>query len=181
MKSAEEQLSTYKSVHLNPKNIRTHFVGVPLIIWSIFLLLNLIPVNFFAWDNPAISINVASAFAIGVLIYYFKLHARLAFGLTLFILPVLYTSHLVAEVQGAVWIAIAVFVIGWVFQLIGHKYEKAKPAFVDDLNQLLIGPFFLMAELYFMLGLEKELDKLISPMAVAKRRALETQRREARS
>ena len=181
MKSAEEQLSTYKSVHLNPKNIRTHFVGVPLIIWSIFLLLNLIPVNFFAWDDPAISINAASAFAIGVLIYYFKLHARLAIGLTLFILPVLYTSHLVTEVQGAVWIAIAVFVIGWVFQLIGHKYEKAKPAFVDDLNQLLIGPFFLMAELYFMLGLEKELDKQITPMAVAKRRALETLRREARS
>ncbi|SQH75609.1 conserved membrane protein of unknown function [Shewanella benthica] len=98
MKSAEEQLSTYKSVHLNPKNISTHFVGVPLIIWSIFLLLHLIPVNFFAWDDPAISINVASAFAIGVLIYYFKLHARLAIGLSLFIVPVLYTSHLVAEV-----------------------------------------------------------------------------------
>ena len=31
---------------------------------------------------------------------------------------------------------------------IGHGYEKAKPAFMDDLNQLLIGPFFLMAELF---------------------------------
>ncbi|MEI6859377.1 MAG: Mpo1-like protein [Shewanella sp.] len=181
MKSAEDQLSTYKSVHLNPKNIRTHFVGIPLIIWSIFLLLNLIPINFFVWDDPAIGINVASTFAIGVLIYYFTLHARLAIGLTLFILPVFYTSHWVTEVQGAVWIAIAVFVVGWVFQLIGHKYEKAKPAFVDDFNQLLIGPFFLMAELYFMLGWEKKLDKQITPMAVEKRRTLETLRREAKS
>ncbi|BAJ00918.1 Mpo1 family 2-hydroxy fatty acid dioxygenase [Shewanella violacea] len=178
MKSAEEQLSTYKSVHLNPKNIRTHFLGVPLIIWSIFLLLHLIPVNIFAWDDPAISINVASAFAIGVLIYYFKLHVGLGIGLALFILPVLYSSHLVAQMQGGVWIAVGVFVLGWVFQLIGHKYEKAKPAFIDDLNQLLIGPFFLMAELYFMLGLEKELDKQITAMAIAKRRDLETLRRE---
>jgi len=28
MKSAVEQLSTYKSVHLNPRNIRTHFIGI---------------------------------------------------------------------------------------------------------------------------------------------------------
>ncbi|ABV35766.1 protein of unknown function DUF962 [Shewanella sediminis HAW-EB3] len=180
MKSAEEQLSTYKSVHLNPKNIRTHFVGIPLIIWSLFLLLNLIPVKFFALDEPAISINVAGAFTIGVLIYYIRLHARLAIGLTLFIIPVLYTSHLVAQLLGAVWIALAVFVIGWVFQLIGHQYEKAKPAFVDDLNQLLIGPFFLMAEVYFMLGFEKQLDKRITPMAIDKRRVLETERRAAR-
>ncbi len=181
MKSAEEQLSTYKSVHFNPKNIKTHFVGIPMIIWSLFLLLNLIPLKFFALDEPAISINVATTFTIGVLIYYIRLHVRLAIGLSLFIIPVLYTSHLVAQLQGALWIAFAVFVIGWVFQLIGHKYEKAKPAFVDDLNQLLIGPFFLMAEVYFMLGLEKELDNRITPMAVDKRRVLETERRAART
>ena len=39
MKSAAEQLSTYKSVHLNQRNIQTHFIGIPLIIWSAFLLL----------------------------------------------------------------------------------------------------------------------------------------------
>ena len=39
MKSAVEQLAAYKSVHLNPKNIRTHFFGVPMIIWSAFLML----------------------------------------------------------------------------------------------------------------------------------------------
>ena len=41
MKSAQEQLSTYKSVHLNRKNIATHFIGVPAIIWSLTLLLSL--------------------------------------------------------------------------------------------------------------------------------------------
>ncbi|GIU17039.1 DUF962 domain-containing protein [Shewanella sp. MBTL60-007] len=173
MKSAEEQLSTYKSVHLNPKNIKTHFVGIPLIIWSLFLLLNLIPVNFAISDDPVITFNVATIFTVGVLIYYVFLHARLAVGLALFIIPVLYTSSLVAQTSNALWIALAVFFVGWVIQFIGHHYEKAKPAFIDDLNQLLIGPFFLMAEVYFMLGMEKKLLADITPMARDKRRALE--------
>ncbi|GGJ03767.1 hypothetical protein GCM10007978_46730 [Shewanella hanedai] len=177
MKSAEEQLSTYKSVHLNPKNINTHFIGVPLIIWSLFLLLNLIPINFFTLDSLGLNINLASVFAIGISIYYIKLHARIAIGLVMFIIPVLYTSSLVAQQSGGLWIALSVFVVGWIIQLIGHQYEKAKPAFIDDLNQLLIGPFFLMAEVYFFLGLEPELDKQITPMAVEKRRALEAERR----
>ncbi|MDO6677121.1 DUF962 domain-containing protein [Shewanella sp. 4_MG-2023] len=178
MKSAVEQLATYKSVHLNPNNIRTHFIGVPLIIWSVFLMLNFIPVNLLSLPNLYINVNVASAFAIGTLIYYFILHKGLALGLTIFIVPVLITTTLAAQ-HGAGWlVAIAVFVVGWAIQFIGHKYEKAKPAFIDDLNQLLIGPFFLMAELYFMLGFGKELEEEITPIAWDKRRALEAKKRQ---
>ncbi|KPZ68982.1 hypothetical protein AN944_03195 [Shewanella sp. P1-14-1] len=179
MKSAVEQLATYKSVHLNPKNIRTHFVGVPLIIWSVFLLLNLIPVNFVLFAEEGIKLNVATLFAIGTLVYYFVLHRGLALGLTIFIIPVLITSSLVSQINGAWMIGIGVFFIGWVIQFIGHKYEKAKPAFIDDLNQLLIGPFFLMAELYFMLGMNKALEQEITPIARDKRRALEAKRKQA--
>ncbi|GIU44096.1 DUF962 domain-containing protein [Shewanella algidipiscicola] len=173
MKSAVEQLSTYKSVHLNPTNIKTHFIGVPLIIWSAFVMLNTIPITFLKLTEPTLVLNVAGLCAVGVLIYYFKLHVRLALGLTLFIIPVLFSSYYVAQIEAAWIIALSVFVIGWVFQLIGHKYEKAKPAFIDDLNQLLIGPFFLMAELYFMMGFEQDLNQEITPLAVAKRRELE--------
>ncbi|MES9868067.1 MAG: Mpo1-like protein, partial [Candidatus Thiodiazotropha sp. LLP2] len=102
------------------------------------------------------------------------LHARLALGMLVFILPVLYTSEVMVASPHALWIAISVFVIGWIFQLIGHKYEKAKPAFIDDLNQLLIGPLFLMAEVYFALGWEKSLAQEIEPIAHRKRMALET-------
>ncbi|MCG9695950.1 Mpo1-like protein [Shewanella sp. Isolate11] len=169
MKSAVEQLSTYKSVHLNPTNIKSHFVGVPLIIWSVYLILNLIPASLEIEDA---FFNAAGVFTLVVLAYYFILHTKIALGLTLFILPVLYTSYLASKLAHAWWLALAVFLIGWIIQLIGHKYEKAKPAFMDDINQLVIGPFFLMAELYFMLGLEPELHKQITPLAIAKRRAM---------
>jgi len=175
VKSAQEQLSNYKSVHLNSHNIKTHFIGIPLIIWSIFLLLNLIPFQISVLDalSEYFPINVATLFAIGVLAYYSLLHVRLAFGLAIFILPVLYTSFLVAQQASAWWIALVVFAVGWALQLLGHHYEQAKPAFIDDLNQLFIGPFFLMAELYFLLGLEAELNKSITSLAITKRRQLE--------
>lgn len=168
MKSAVDQLSTYKSVHLNPNNIRTHFIGVPMIIWSAFLMLGTLR---FAWQDYQISL--AMIVTLVVLAYYMMLHVRLALGLVLFILPVLYTTELVVHSEHPFVIAISIFVVGWAIQFIGHKYEKAKPAFMDDLNQLLIGPFFLMAEVYFMLGWEKELAAEIKPLARDKRRALE--------
>jgi uncharacterized membrane protein YGL010W len=172
MKSAVEQLSTYKSVHLNPKNIRTHFVGVPMIIWSAFLMLGTLR---FAWQDYEISL--AMVLTLVVLCYYMALHMRLALGLVLFILPVLYTTELMVHTEHPFVIAIITFVVGWIIQFVGHKYEKAKPAFMDDMNQLLIGPFFLMAEVYFMMGWERELEEQITALARDKRRALEDKRR----
>ena len=168
MKNVVEQLSIYKSVHLNPSNIKTHFVGIPMIIWSLFLLLGMV-----RFDTPGGQVSVAMIFTLLVLIYYMWLHVKLAMGMVVFILPVLYTAEAAVSSPHALWIALAVFVIGWIFQLIGHRYEKAKPAFIDDLNQLLIGPFFLMAEIYFWLGWEKDLEQEITPIAKQRRMELD--------
>ena len=57
------------------------------------------------------------------------------------------------------------FVLGWVLQFIGHYFEGKKPAFVDDLVGLLIGPLFVMAELLFLLGFAKSLQQQIDQSA----------------
>ncbi len=173
MKSAIEQLSTYKSVHLDKRNIQTHFIGIPMIIWALFLLLATCRIQLM----EAREISLSWIFGACVLLYYFRLHPKLALGLALFIVPVVFSTELIARSPNALGIALSVFIVGWIFQLIGHQFEKAKPAFVDDINQLLIGPFFLMAEVYFMLGWEKSLDATITPMAIEKRRALEIKKK----
>ncbi|MBV1908779.1 MAG: DUF962 domain-containing protein [Kangiellaceae bacterium] len=172
MKTAEDQLSTYKSVHLSKKNVMTHFFGVPLIIWSILVLLNLIQLPI---ELPIINLpmTVAAVFFAIVLVYYFLLHWVLALTASLLLTPLLYSAMLVSASEYAIWIAIVVFVVGWLIQFLGHHYEKAKPAFVDDLNQLSIGPFFLIAELVFMLGGLKKLESTITEMAIEKRRIFE--------
>jgi uncharacterized membrane protein YGL010W len=48
---------------------------------------------------------------------------------------------------------VAMFVVGWAIQFVGHHYEGRKPAFVDDVTGLIVGPLFVVAELAFMLGL----------------------------
>ena len=43
-------------------------------------------------------------------------------------------------------VTLAIFVVGWAIQFLGHKFEGMKPAFFDDVKQLLIGPIFVAAE-----------------------------------
>lgn len=38
MSNLEQQLSKYAAYHLNHKNILTHFIGIPLIVFSILCL-----------------------------------------------------------------------------------------------------------------------------------------------
>ena len=61
--------------------------------------------------------------------------------------------------------SIGLFVVGWVLQFIGHYFEGKKPAFVDDLVGLLIGPLFVMAEVLFLLGFAKSLQQQIDQSA----------------
>lgn len=172
MKSVVEQLSNYKSVHLNKNNIKTHFLGIPMIIWAIAVLLNM---NVFQFDFNGNTYNIGFAVILAVLVwcYYLVLHRPLAIMVLLIFGPLIYSTNLVAEHPQVMAIAIATFVVGWILQFIGHAYEKAKPAFVDDLNQLLIGPLFLIAEVYFALGLNNNMDKEVHEQAVAKRQSFE--------
>jgi len=176
MKSVEEQLSQYKSVHFNKNNIKTHFIGIPLIILALTLLLSLNTFNVL-FLNMTLILSPAIVLFSGVLVYYFVLQWRLALGMLGYIVTNLYIASLMTAIPNSYLLAITIFVVGWVMQFIGHYFEKAKPAFVDDLSQFLIGPFFLMAEIYFYLGLEKKLLKDITPLAIARRRKLEAIKR----
>jgi CRP-like cAMP-binding protein len=70
------------------------------------------------------------------------------------------------------WLAsgIGLFVIGWVFQFVGHvAYEHRKPAFVDDVIGLLIGPLFVLAEALFGFGWRPALREAIEAQVGATR------------
>lgn len=172
MKTVEEQLSSYKSVHFNKSNIKTHFIGIPLIVWAITVLLSL---HAFSLNIAGTTLTITPAMVLFTiaLLYYFKLHIKLGLGMTLYVVANIYLASLISAMESALWIAIATFVLGWIIQFIGHIYEKAKPAFLDDIMGLVIGPLFLMAEVYFAFGWEKKLHDDITPMAVEKRRTIE--------
>ena len=65
------------------------------------------------------------------------------------------------------WLEIGIggFGVGWTFQFVGHYWEGRKPAFVDDVASLAIGPLFVTVEVLFMAGLMPELKRAIEARA----------------
>ena len=159
MKSLEEHLTQYAAYHRDRRNIATHFAGIPMIVFAIVLAAT----N--AWvDLGPVSVTVAAIIAIAACAYYFLLDVAfgMAMALTLLLFCAL-ASELVARTSPGISLAVAgvLFVGGWALQFLGHKFEGMKPAFYDDVAQLLIGPLFVCAEVFFLLGAKTGLRHFI--------------------
>jgi uncharacterized membrane protein YGL010W len=50
-------------------------------------------------------------------------------------------------------ICIFLFVVAWIGQFIGHAIEGKRPSFFKDVQFLLIGPLWLLADAYRRLGI----------------------------
>lgn len=155
MKTLADHLSQYAAYHRDSRNVATHFVGIPMIVLAVTALLARpqIPLGGGAAVlTPAIVVYVLSC------LFYLRLSAGFGIAMTLILALFVYVGHLIGGLSTAAWLAIGIglFVLGWVIQFVGHYYEGRKPAFVDDLVGLLIGPLFLVAETAFALGLARE-------------------------
>ena len=168
MKTLEEQMSFYAAYHQDARNKATHFLGVPMIIVSLF-----IPLAWLRLEIGGYAITGAMAFAAIVLAYYFFLDVPLAIATSVFTVAFLLGAHWLAR-QGAVfgWSAFALlFVGGWIIQLVGHAYEGRKPALADNLFQIFIAPIFLCAEVFFALGYKPRLHAAVQARALRMRQA----------
>lgn len=149
-------LAQYGEYHQDRRNVATHLVGVPIIVLAVTVLLAgpmlTIPVLGVSLTPAMIAAAVAS-------VYYLQLEWRM--GLTMVVLLAIFVSlgKAIAAISTMAWLGggIGLFVVGWAFQFLGHHYEGRKPAFMDDLRGLLVGPLFVVAELAFLLGLRKDL------------------------
>ena len=155
MKSVEQNLTQYAAYHRDRRNIATHFVGVPMIVFAGVLALATI-----ALPVGTIVITAATVVSIALVAYYLALDRALglAMAIVMFLMCAA-ASEISARFStgGTLGIAFIVFTAGWAIQFLGHKYEGMKPAFFDDAKQLLIGPLFVCAEAFFMLGAKAQL------------------------
>jgi uncharacterized membrane protein YGL010W len=165
MRTLTDQLSQYADYHRDRRNIATYFVGIPLIVLAIAALLSR-P----AWPVLSGACLLTPAWVLFALatLYYLWLDVPLGIGMGIVSALSAAFGQWAASHTTWSWLAIGVgmFVIGWVFQFIGHmRYERRKPAFVDDIIGLLIGPLFILVELLFGLGLMRELHDAIETRA----------------
>ena len=162
MKTLEDQLSQYATYHRDIRNIATHFIGIPMIVVAVAVLLS----------RPAFAVGGVAAspallVALAAAIYYLRLDLRLGALMTALLGLSVWFAAWAAAQPTLVWLAIGVggFVVGWVFQFIGHYWEGRKPAFVDDIMGLVIGPLFVVAEALFGIGLMPALRERVEARA----------------
>ncbi len=127
MRDISALFADYASHHQTKGNKWFHRFGIPIIMLTLIGMLTRVPI-------AAIALIVVSE------IIYAILDWRLAA-----IMLVVSVAFYFIGAAIPFWINVALFVVGWIFQFIGHSvYEKRSPAFLKNALHLLVGPLWIL-------------------------------------
>lgn len=155
-------LIQYAHYHRDRRNIQTHLVGVPMIVFAIGVLLSHPVLVLGGWTlTPA-----GVLFALSAAWYLSRGETALQVLVVGVMAVLLGGAHALGQASPS-WVGwgVGLFVVGWIIQFVGHYYEGRKPAFADDLVGLLVGPMFVVFELAAACGLFKGLTARIEAEA----------------
>jgi uncharacterized membrane protein YGL010W len=158
MRALAKNLAIYKSFHTKLITEITHYIGIPLIIFSLMILFSWVHVkvpNFF-------DTTLAWLFLALAIIYYLFLDLVIGATLSVILIILNFIAGYITHNEPS-WhsfkIFIIIFVIGIIFIALGHLFESRKPALMSNLKYALIGPIYLTAEFFFCLGFKKDLQQ----------------------
>jgi len=135
LKRIDALLADYASSHRTRGNLLCHAIGITLIVFGVLSLLNTVPL-IGVW-------TLSEALLAALFLFYVALDPMLAVA----VVGVTAILDLAARAIGNWRVGAAAFVVGWIFQAIGHAvYEKTSPAFFRNLVHLLVGPAYLVNE-----------------------------------
>ena len=144
-------LEDYGSHHQTLGNKVTHYVGIPMIMVTLLGLLSHWVIGDGLTGSEMIRADGGMLLWVLAMAWYLSLDWRLALPFGFVALGLYFAGrHLGFEVQ------LAGFILGWILQFIGHGvYEKQRPAFLDNLRHLLIGPMWIFARVVGVLPRQK--------------------------
>jgi uncharacterized membrane protein YGL010W len=148
MRSVNQWFEEYGESHRHPGNKVLHWICVPVIVMSLVGLLWSLPV-------PTLFVSVSPLLNWGTLLllvsfaYYCVISVSLALGMIVFIAAIIASILLLQRLPVPLWIVcVALFVLAWIGQFIGHHYEGKRPSFFKDVQFLMIGPLWLLGFVY---------------------------------
>lgn len=152
---ASELMVRYASDHRDQRNIATHMVGVPMLVFGVGVLLARAHVG---PGDPGLSL-AWMAWGLATLWYLSRGHLLLGLAVSALSAVLFGLAHLASAGSMTLWLGwgLGFFVVGWFIQWLGHYYEGKKPSFADELSGLLVGPMFITAEALFALGMARPL------------------------
>ena len=151
MNTVQDWLNAYGESHQNITNKKIHWICVPLIMLSLLGLLWAIKLPFISSSEYS---NLTIALIFMVSIYYFRLSSSMGIGMLLISFIMIFVIRLIDQYDYTFNPYIIIFILSWIGQFIGHKIEGKKPSFFEDLQFLLIGPLWLLSQLYTVLKIK---------------------------
>ena len=130
-------LLRYKTYHTEKINIIIHQICIPILLITFYSLVSL-----------KLSIIINLFYSINFLL--FDLLSKKSINSIIY-LQIIYFIHFLFRNYFSSKINIIIHIIGWVLQIIGHKfYEGNSPALIDNLyDSLLFGPYFTYLETFY--------------------------------
>lgn len=118
-------------------------IGIPLIVLSLLGLLGRVLVGDGMTGSEYLRVDGGTLLWAVAVLWYLYMDWRLGVPFGFVTLGVYFIGR--ALPVPALW---GLFVLGWVFQFVGHlKYEKKSPAFYKNAEHLLVGPLWVFAKL----------------------------------
>jgi uncharacterized membrane protein YGL010W len=149
MRKVDELFAHYGESHQNKTNKAIHFIAVPSILLSIVALIWSIPFPKILPEGMQNFVNWASILIAISMYYYWNLSKSLAIGMLLLFGLFSWIIVSIEQTGFPLWQAsLIIFVIAWIFQFVGHKIEGKKPSFLEDVQYLLIGPYWILHFIY---------------------------------
>ena len=161
-----EMLVGYSGSHQHPINIAFHLIGIPVIMFGIF-----IPLSWISFNILGIPITLAHLTVVGFFLFYLTLD-------TLFALVFLVIGIIIAQFSSAIGlqptsgsIALIAFFGGYVLQFVGHAIEKTIPVLIrHPIQAHLAAPFFVIVEIFGLLHLREELFLKVNKIVTERRK-----------
>jgi uncharacterized membrane protein YGL010W len=140
MQQIDALFADYASYHRTAGNKLFHRLGIPLIMLTLIGMLTTVTLG----DVATIRLDAAMLLIAIAGAYYFVLEWRLAVAMIVVSIVFYFIGALVPLEINA-----AGFVLGWIFQFIGHKvYEHRNPAFFRNFVHLLVGPLWILNDVF---------------------------------
>ena len=161
----------YAEYHQNKWNKAVHYFCIPVLCWSLFVLLDTIPYQFDPYANTKNITSVAECVitlrpSIFLLVFYhlYYLYLNFSIGLLSFLFYTIVwfsSSTFFCQISHAWIYALSAHVISWIVQILGHRCcEGNQPAFMDSLIQsLLMAPLFVVYDFLILITCCKKPQK----------------------
>lgn len=141
----EKHFLLYRAVHQHFINKVAHFIGIPCLFFSIFILTNWLEISIHGFA----SLPITWLIILGLTVFYcfFDWQLALVTGAWLLLLGVIafFSTGITPSLKGF-YIFLIFFLLAWIFQGIGHCFERRLPVLFKKPWQSLHAPFFITTE-----------------------------------